>query len=229
MNILLAASFTEEIAETLEYLEKNWTKKTFFEYTKGDVSVITLSMGAGSTNAAFAIARQEAVGEFDYVVNPGVAIAISRTLDINRVYLLEQDCFGDIGLEEADGSFSDQHDLNWVDPNSFPYLKGFIKPKKLYNPTFLPRCSGITVNRVPGTLSNISAFEKKYHHDIMTLDGAGILYACRMLQLESIQYRVTTRFLEPWQKEMGDIEKALEQLNMRTIDILEKLVQENVG
>lgn len=225
MNLILAASFTEEIAETIDYLNKNWEKESFFEYTKGNVKVIPLSMGAGSMNAAFALARQQNIGESNYVINPGVGIAVSRTLDLNRVYLLETDCFGDLGLEEADGSFSDQHDLGWVDPNTFPFLKGILHPKKLVNPTYLPKCSGITVNRVPGTLSNIDNFERKYHYDMMTLDGAGILYACRMLQLESIQYRVTTRFLEPWQKEPGDFEKALQQLNMRTIDILESFVK----
>ena len=220
MKILLLAAMTEEIAITLDYLESEWEKKSFFEYSKNNVEITPLITGVGSVNAAFGISRQPDIDKYDFIVNPGICAALSRTLDLERVYLIKEDSFGDLGIEETDGSFYDQHDLDWTDPNKFPYSKGKLKPKKLLNPTFLPSVTGITVNKLPGTNENIERFERKYHADILSLDSASILYACRILDLQSIQYRVTVRYVEPRQKAQNDLEKALAQLNMRTIDII---------
>lgn len=226
MKILLCAAFTEEIMITLDYLEENWEKESFFEYSKDGVHIFTLITGAGSLNAGFALSRHNEIKEIKYLINPGIGAALSRTLDLSRVYIIESDGFGDIGLEESDGTFQDQHDLNWVKKDSFPYNKSRITPKKFINPTFLPKCTGLTLNKIPGTLHNIEYLERKYHYDMITLDAGAIMYACRMFDMESISYRVATRYVEPWQKETGDIEKALVQLNMRTIDLLKSFIAE---
>ena len=223
MQILLVASTSEEIANTIDYLEQNWEKKSFWEFTKGEHSITTLITGIGSIYASFALSRMNNLDRFDYVINPGIAAANSRIIDLNRVYLVTEEAFGDIGLEEADGSFNDQHDLKWIDANKYPFLKNKLKLKKIFNPTYLPTCSSMTVNKIPGTYDNIEHFQKKYHVDMLSLDGAAIMYCCIMLDLELIQFCVATRYVEPWQKETGDVELALNQLNMRAIDIIKDL------
>lgn len=225
MRILLVASMTEEIGKTLDYLEENWERENFFTYVKGDHSVTHLITGIGSMHVAFAMAKQPDIGKFDMVVNPGVGAALSRTLDLNKVYLIQEDRLGDLGLERSDGSFQDMHDLQWVDPNQYPYFKSALKPKKMVNPTFLPTCSGVTVNKLPGYYLAIENFERKYHVDLVTMDNVAVLYACRMLQLQSIHYRVVTKYVESADRDHGDIELALNQLSMRTIDILEALIK----
>ncbi len=225
MRILLVASMTEEIGKTLDYLKENWEKENFFTYRKGEHSITHLVTGIGSMHASFAVARQQDIEEYDILVNPGVAAALSRTMDLNRVYLIEKDRIGDLGLERSNGDFQDLHDLQWVDPNQYPYFKSALVPKKLHNPTFLPTCSAITVNKLPGHYLSIENFERKYHVDIVSLDAGAVLYASRMLQLETIQFRVVTKYIEAGDKQNGDIEQALNQLSMRTIDVLEALVK----
>ena len=226
MNILLVASSQLEIKDSLDYLEKNWEKKSFWEYKKGDTTLTSLVTGVGSMLSAFSIARFPNIGEIDYVVNPGRGVAMSRTLDLGRVYLIENEGIADLGLEESDGTFNNLHDLHWYDSDKHPFKRGKIHPKKLHNPTFLPRCSGLTVNKMPGTYDNIEYFEKKYHSDMLSFEGAGIMYAARMLELELIQYKVVVRYVEPWQKAIPNTPESIHQLNMRTIDILEKLSEE---
>lgn len=227
MKILLVASTTEEISNTLDYLEKNWEKKNFWEFTKEEHSITTLITGIGSVFASFAFSRMHNIDSFDYIVNPGITAAHSRIIDLNRVYLVKEEGFADIGLEEADGTFNNQHDLKWIDSNKYPFLKSKLKTKKLHNPTFLPTCSSITVNSIPGTYDNIEHFQKKYHVDMLSLDGGAIMYCCIMLDVELIQFCVATRYVEPWQKETGDVELALNQLNMRTIDLLNELIKKD--
>lgn len=227
MKLLLLASTEEEIGPTLSYLEENWEKKSFFEYKYGSVSVYPLISGMGGIFSALSIARYPEISEIDYIINPGLGAGVSRTLDLGRVYLLEEERFGDIGLEETDGSFNDLHDLKWQDPNKYPFLKGKLYPKTLINPTFLPTSSGITVNKIPGTSNNIDAFTKKYHSDIITMDGAAIMYTCRMLDIEIISYRVISRYVEPWQINVQKLGDHIDQLHIRTKDILEHYVRES--
>ncbi len=227
MKILLVASTTEEIATTIDYLEQHWDKKNFWEFTKGEHSITTLITGIGSVYVSFALARMKEIDQYDFIVNPGIGVANSRIIDLNRVYLVTEEGFADIGLEEADGTFSNQHDLMWIDANKYPFLKSKLKPKKIHNPTYLPTCSSVTVNKVPGTYDNIEVFQKKHHVDMLSLDGAAVMYSCIMLDIELIQFMVSTRYVEPWQKETGEVELALNQLNMRAIDILKELTTSN--
>lgn len=227
MKILLLASSAEEIAATISYLEKNWTKKSFWEYKKNDVSIFTLVSGLGGIFSVLALCRYPEINEIDYIINPGLGAALTRTLDLGKVYLIEEESFGDIGLEESDSTFNDLHDLGWFDKNTYPFLKGKLFPKTRINPTFLTTCTSITVNKIPGTIQSIEQFTRKYHKDMMTLDGAAILYAVRMLDAELIQYRVVSRNIEPWQIKPGHIDEYIETLNLETIKIINALVPDN--
>lgn len=228
MKILLLAASEAEIAPTLAYLEKEWEKKSFLEYTKEGTSVFPLISGNGSFFAGLALSRFPSIDKIDYVVNPGLGAGVSRTLDLGKTYLITEECFGDIGLEEGDGSFKDLHDMTWYDKNKFPFLKGKLFPKTLLNPTFLPKCSSITVNKIPGTTPNIENFIKKYHQDMMTLDGAGTMYTCRILDIDLIQYRVVSRYVEPYQIKFQKLSEYIGNLHIRTRDILESLNQQGI-
>ncbi len=225
MNILLIASTEEEIKETIEYLEESWEKKSFWEYTNGEHSIITLVSGIGIMYSMYALTCHPAIKEIDLILNPGIGAALSRTLDLGRVYLIEQEGFGDIGLEESDGTFHDIHDLNWHKRNKLPFERGIIRPKKLINPTYLPRASALTVNKIPGTFDGQENFERKFHADILSLDGAGIFFIARMLDKDVLSIKVTNRYVEPWLKQIPHQEGCIKQLNMRTIDIIEALVK----
>lgn len=227
MNILLLASTQREIQETIDYLDATWEKKSFWEHSKEGVTVTNVVTGIGSILAAFKLARQANLGTFNYVINPGVGFALSRTLDLGKVYLIESEMMADVGLEELDGSFHNLHDLGWYDPNKFPFVKGKLYPKKRINPTYLPACNSITLNKIPGTSDAIEHLQRKYHVDLITQEGAAIMYACRMLDLELVQYRVTRRFIEPWQKQPIQAPNSIRLLNQATIEIIESLYEDS--
>ena len=223
MKILLLAATEDEIADTLTYLERDWEKKSFWEYSKGDVSVTTVVSGIGMMYTMYALTCHPAIQDIDLIINPGIGAALSRTLDLGKVYIVEHEGFADIGLEESDGTFHDIHDLGWHNRSDHPFERGIIKPKKLINPTFLPRATALTVNKIPGTYEAIEFFEKKFHGDIVSLDGAGVFFVARMLNKDVISLRVASRYVEPWLKQIPHQDGSVKRLNMRTIDLLESL------
>jgi len=226
MNILLIAATEDEISDTLDYLEKNWEKKSFWEYEKGDFKVTTVVSGIGMMYTMYALSCHPSIQDIDLIINPGIGAALSRTLDLGRVYVIEQDGFGDIGLEESDGTFHDIHDLGWHNRGDHPFERGIIRPKKFMNPTFLPRATALTVNKIPGTFESIEFFDKKFHADVLSLDGAGVFFLAKMLDKNVISLRVASRYVEPWLKQIPHTEGSVKRLNMRTIDVLESMTQE---
>ncbi len=225
MNILLIASTEDEIQGTLAYLEEEWEKKSFWEYTKGEVTITTVVSGIGSMYALYALTGNPAIKETDLILNPAIGAALSRTLDLGRVYAIDQEGFGDIGMEESDGKFHTMHDLGWHNRNQHPFERGVIKPLDFMNPTYLPRASGLTVNKIPGTYEGLERFERYAKGDILSLDGASIFFAAKMMNINVLAIKVVSRFVEPWLKDVPHAEGCVDQLNMRTIDIIKKLIE----
>lgn len=225
MNLLLLASTEEEIQGTLDYLDEEWEKKSFWEYEKDGSTITTLVSGIGPMYAMYALVGHPSIQEMDLILNPGIGAALSRTLDLGRVYSIEHEVFGDIGMEESDGTFHNMHDLGWHNRNQHPFERGMIKPKEFLNPTYLPRATGITVNKIPGTYDAIENFERKAHGDIVSLDGAAIFFAAKMLNINVLSLKVASRYVEPWLKQVPHFEGSVKQLNMRTIDVIKKLIK----
>ncbi len=225
MHILLLSATEEEIKDTLAYLDEEWEKKSFWEYQKGDLTITTLVSGIGPMYAMYSVTCHPSIKEIDFILNPGIGAALSRTLDLGVVYAIEQEGFGDVGLEESDGTFHNIHQLGWHDRNKHPFERGIIRPKKLTNPTYLPRASALTVNKIPGTYDAIEHFSKSAHADILSTDGAYIYFAAKMMNINVFSYKVTSRYVEPWLKQIPHHEGCVEQLNMRTIDILKELLK----
>lgn len=224
MNILLASSTAEEIQGTIDYLEKEWDKKSFWTYEKGEHTITTLVSGIGMMYTVYALCCQPEMNEIDLILNPGIGAALSRTIDLGRVYVVEHEGFGDIGLEESDGTFHDLHDLGWHKRSKRPFERGVIRPKKFLNPTYLPRATAITVNKIPGNFDAIEHFDRKFHADLVSLDGAGVFFVGSMFDKNVLSLKVATRYVEPWLKEVPHFEGSVAQLNMRTIDVIKNLI-----
>ena len=225
MNILLLASTEEEIQGTLDYLESEWDKKSFWEYEKDSTTITTVVSGLGPMYAMYALTCHPSIKETDLILNPGIGAALSRTIDLGRVYAIEQEAFGDIGMEDSDGNFHSMHDLGWHNRNQHPFERGIIKPKNFHNPTYLPRATGMTVNKLPGTYEALENFERKAHADIISLDGATIYFVAKMLNINVLSIKVASRYVEPWLKVVPHFEGSVDQLNMRTIDVLKELIK----
>jgi len=229
MKILVVAATTFEIAPFLKYLEKEADKATFLDFQiKGHV-IYPLVTGVGALNTAFGLARFKGIEEVDIVINAGVAGSYDSSIPNGEVIEVITDRFADLGVEEADGSFTDVYDLGLVKNDQFPYKNGWIRNTKNKFKTGLPTVVGLTVNKVHGSAKSISQIKEKYDADIETMEGAGFLYACRMADVNCNQIRAISNLVEPRNKDNWEIERAIDNLNDALINFVNQIITEADG
>src|SRR5690606_39667029 len=111
----------------------------------------------------------------------GIAGSFVPDIKIGEVVHVVSDRFGDLGIEEKDGSFQDVFDLNLTAPDELPFEKGILKNKTIESFEFLKPAKGLTVNKVHGNGDSINTIRKKYPAvEVETLESAGVFYVSLM-------------------------------------------------
>jgi len=227
MNILVVSATSFEIAPFIKYMEEHADKKSFFDFTLNGHRICPLITGVGALNTAFGIARYKGLEEVGVAINAGVAGSYSSSLSPGDVVEVRSDRFADLGVEEADGSFTDVHQMGLIKDNQFPYKDGWIHNSKNKYKTGLENVTGLTVNKVHGTAESIKKITEKYDAELETMEGAGFLYACRMADINCNQIRSISNYVEPRNKDNWQIEKAIDNLNIELISFITRLTEES--
>jgi len=220
MNILIVSATTFEIAPLLQYLDKNAEKLSFYDYKLNGNVVYPMVTGVGALNTSFGLSRYKDIEKTDVAINVGLAGSYYTSLNLGEVVEDVADRFGDLGVEENDGSFTDVYDLGLTNQNMFPYESGWIKNTKPKFETNTQKVKGITVNKVHGSAESIARITSKYAADVESMEGAGFLYACRMMDVHMHQFRAISNYVEPRNKDNWEIEKAIDNLNEHLIRLL---------
>lgn len=216
-KVFLFAATEFEILPTIQHLESNFQKKSFFEYSSGELSIFPVITGVGSMLTSLAMSRTNNLKDADLLINAGVAGSYNKELNIGDVVEVIEDRFGDLGVEEADGTFTDIFEMELMNGDQFPFEKGIIKNE---SQTSYQKVSAITVNKVHGTESSITKISKKYKAEIETMEGAAFLYTSKIMDLKCIQIRAISNYVEPRNKDNWNIQLAIDSLNKALIGIM---------
>jgi len=218
-KLLVTSATTFELVPFMEFLEKEGVKKSFFEYTFNGISIFPLVTGVGPTFTAFALSRFNIIKEIDFAVNIGIAGAFNQAVNIGDTFQVDRDCFGDLGIEEADGSFTDVWDLELMNKKSFPFSnKWIINDSKQKLAATLPTATCLTVSCVAGTRSTINARTLKYNADLESMEGAAFAYACKMMQVDYLQIRAVSNHVEVRNQDNWNIDLAIKNVNAALIN-----------
>lgn len=224
MEILLVAATPFEIAPTLTFLEKTFTTVKEGVFAKKGVQIRALVTGVGSVATAWHLGRDLARHTPNWVIHAGVAGAFDHLLTLGTVVQVKSERFADLGVEEADGRFTDLFELGLCLPNEHPYVNG-----RLYNPAaeqalFLPVAEGLTVNRVHGYAANIDAIRTKYPEaQVESMEGAAFFYACLMAGIPFTAVRSISNYVEPRNRDAWELGLAIEQLNIVVVAMLDSI------
>ena len=136
-----------------------------------------------------------------------------------------EDCFGDLGIEQADGSFQDLFEAQLVDENKAPFSKGKLSNTSALESDFLPTVKGISVNTVHGTTHSITDFTKQNSTaQVESMEGAAFFYVCLQEKITCLQIRSISNYVEKRDKSKWKIGLAIENLNSIAIEMIENLL-----
>jgi len=221
MNILLVAATPFEIAPTISFLESEFRTVSDFVFQKSILSVQLVMTGVGAPATSWRLGRALAAGTVDWVINAGVAGAFDRSLEPGTVVQIASERFGDLGVEEADGRFTDLFELGLISLNQPPFVNGILNNPASGQAPFLPAVKGLTVNRVHGTAASIKAVLEKYPEvQIETMESAAVFYGCLLANVPFVGLRSISNYVEPRNRDAWELGLAIEQLNMVLIEML---------
>lgn len=227
MHLLIVAATPYEVAPLQQHLqEKAEVKKGFFRW-KG-LKIEFLVTGVGQLATAARLTQRLTRQQPDWVLNLGVAGSYRSDWPLGSVVQVVSERLADLGVEQADGSFSDVFEMELWGQEEAPFLHG-----KLHNPaaatfSFLPTAQGITVNKVHGHAPSIAALRQKYPDaEVESMEGAAVFFACLEAQLPFLEIRALSNYVEPRNKERWQLAKAIDALNATALELLQSL-QENL-
>ena len=223
MKIAIIAATSFEIDPLLQHLDSEGRKASFFHYEYNGHEIHPLVTGIGAMKTAFAIARFSEAPSLDLAINVGIAGSFNRNIDLGNVVHITSDRLADLGVEEADGSFTDVYDLELESKNKFPYTDGSLINKGLKYTFDISEVTAITVNKVHGTQASIDRIQSKYQVDIESMEGAGFHYACMNMDIQHVQIRAISNYVEPRNRSGWKIELAIDNLNQTIINLLDNI------
>lgn len=215
MKLLIAAPTPEELAPLRN--QKNSLPE----------GVDFLTTGVGSTPSAVALCRHFATHETDMVIAAGICGSLSPALKIGQTVIVHTDSFSDLGIDD-NGSFVPVHEIGLIEPDEPPFRSGLLRSGGY--PTVealeqITRVTGATINTVLGSEEAIKSFRQNHHADIITMEGAGIVYACLHHQIPVMHLRAISNFVTPRNKADWDVDSAVNSLNQ----LLGKLIPEIIA
>ena len=201
-QILLVAATRFEIQPTIDFLH---------QYQKKNIHVTVLVTGVGILNTGFHLGQHLAVNHYDLAIQAGIAGSFRREMPLGEVVQVISEQYGDFGVEEADGSFTDMQEMGFIETN---YLKNDYEIKNV------PVAKGLTVQKVHGFQSNIDKIVIKYNPDIETMEGIAFFQACLHHSLDFLELRGISNYVESRNRAAWNIPLAIQNVNNLVIRYL---------
>jgi futalosine hydrolase len=229
MRIAIFAATTFEIEPLRQFLTENWTplEPTFFQ--KNDLVVQLCVSGIGPIETALFLGKYLIINELDLAINAGIAGSFDLEMKLGDVVQVAAERFGDLGVEQADGSFDDLFDLDFLQKNEPPFSNGLLKNSATEGFDFLPKKQGLTVSCVHGTDESIQKIKQKYPEiDVETMEGAAFFRACLDANLPFLEIRAISNYVEKRNRANWKIGLAIDQLNQVLVEILAVFAEPNL-
>jgi futalosine hydrolase len=222
MNLLLTSATYFEVTQTTDYLDKHWHKVEEGTWKSENHEIHLLVTGVSVFNTLYELKNRLNHFSYSLIIQAGIGGAYQKNGPLGKVYYIETERFGDIGMEEKDGSFTSIFDTPLIDKNSFPFKEGILINPEASFTKFLPLAHGITLNTVTGTSSKVDKIMLKYPEvEIENMEGASFFYVCLKEKIPFMSIRSISNYVEDRNKENWKMVEAIESLNNTLAELLE--------
>jgi futalosine hydrolase len=226
MNILITSATYFEVNQTIDYLDKCWYKMEEGTWKLVNHEIHLLVTGVGVFNTLYELKNRLNQFSYSLIIQVGIGGSYQKNKPLGKVYYIATERFGDIGMEEKDGSFTSIFETPLIDKNSFPFKEGLLLNPEATLTKFLPLAHGITLNTVTGTQCKAEKIIQKYPDvEIENMEGASFFYVCLKENIPFMSIRSISNYVEDRNKDNWKMEEAIESLN-KTLAELFDIVKE---
>ncbi len=224
MNILICAATELELSPIENLLEALPSGLFANKFRFKNLEISTLVTGIGCINVTYAISRFPKIEQFDLVISIGICGAYHKNIAIGEVVHIASDILGDLGIEQADGSFQHLSQSHLATEKSAD-PQGYISSDEL-DIAYLPRpVRSVTFNTVTGTEATAIHRNMRYQADIESMESYAFISCLRKLMIPHLPIRSVSNYVEERNVEQWDIPLALSTLTQQLIKILEGINQ----
>jgi futalosine hydrolase len=224
MNLLLTSATYFEVNQTINYLDKHWHKVSEGSWNSENHEIHLLVTGVGVFNTLYELKNRLNQFSYSLIIQAGIGGSYQKNKSLGKVYYMATERFGDIGMEQKDGSFTSIFETPLLDKNSLPFKEGVLINPEATLAKFLPVAHGITLNTVTGTQGKAEKIIEKYPEvEIENMEGASFFYVCLKENIPFMSIRSISNYVEDRNKEHWKMDEAIESLNKTVTDLLEIL------
>jgi len=205
MQILIVSATDFEI----KLLQEKFSEKIDFLIT-----------GIGVPQTIFKLTNELSKKNYDLVINLGIAGSFNKELELGKLVHVTENSFADIGFETSSSfipigksKMAQNEKYKFVNTTSFRFLKNMQSVKE------------ITVNSTSGNKKTIALRKEIYTADTESMEGAAIFYVCSEKQVDFIEIRSISNFIEERKPENWDIPLAISNLNEYAINFISDLLK----
>ncbi len=223
-KVLIVAATPFEIQPFIEFLKQSAQQKYNPLFGQNGYEFDVLITGVGIANTALLMGKALCKKSYDFALNAGVAGSFNRKILRGDIVEVVNEQYGDLGVEEADGRFTDMFELGLMERDAKPFKDAKLLNTKPLKFKSVKQVSGITVQKVHGFTDSIEAVLTKYRAEVETMEGAAFFQACLTEGVAFSEIRAISNYVEPRNRENWKIKEAIENLNGYMIDLFEKRV-----
>ncbi|MFT5970952.1 MAG: futalosine hydrolase [Flavobacteriales bacterium] len=224
MKVLIVAATESEITPLLEGFRFQWNiNKRLRKYLYKSTHVDVLITGAGMVSTSYWMGKTLSDNRYNYAFNFGICGSFYRDLELGQLVNVSNDSFSELGAESGDefldalsidlevGAPLDQGEL----VSDIKWNRGIIDE--------LPKVKGITVNTVHGSDESIARIVKRVNPTVESMEGAAFMYGCISAELDFLQIRAISNYVERRDKSGWNIPLAIENLNKIALKLVDSL------
>ena len=192
--------------------------KPLFDIYSTKIDFLVTGIGIPHTilNLSNALSKKK----YDLVINLGIAGSFNKSVNLGTLVYIKENCFADIGFETSNG-FIPIRDSN-IDPLQ---IYKFTNSDSIYQPKDIQSVSEITVNSTSGSSKTIKLRAKHFNADIESMEGAAVFYVCSEKQIDFIEIRSISNYIEERNTNNWNIPLAINKLNEYAICFISDLLK----
>jgi len=182
-----------------------------------------LITGVGAPSAIYFLQKRVQQKDYDLIIQAGIAGSFNSGMALGETFLVKQDCFADIGIEEK-GNYTPVFKTELSGKDELHFEGGWLINTHAYlKHPGLPAVKAITVNKLSDSELQKQQYITAFDADIETMEGAALHYVCLQENIPFLQIRSISNYVGERDKTKWKLQEAIENLNAALSRLINKL------